>query len=47
MTPWIFNCSIAVGVACVGVGSGLIYPPAGLIATGALILVLTFAALRL
>ena len=47
MTPWMFNSSIAVGVACVGIGAGLIYLPAGLIATGALVLVLTFAALRL
>jgi len=42
----IFNAAILVGTALVGGGTAMISVPVGLIATGALIICLTYATLR-
>lgn len=47
MQAWVYNLSIAAGVALVSAGAGLVYLPAGLITAGVLVLALTIAGARI
>ncbi len=47
MKAWVYNASLAAGVLLVSTGAGLVYLPAGLIAGGSLLIVLTIAGARI